>query len=558
MGGVLVQAYRIQIIQGPSLRKQAQRARKLNIVLRPTRGTVYDRNMIPLAVTYPVQSIFARPALVKDPDSTAKVLSPILEMQPARVRHALSMRSPFVWLKRQVLPPVGERIMAMELEGIGVVSENRRFYPHLQRASHLLGFVGVDNTGLEGLEYHYDAWLRGQNSQMQMEHDALGRILAPRDGRIPQRLDGYNLVLTIREDIQQILERRLEEGVKRFDARGAMGVVLRPSTGEVLAMASIPQFDPNRFWEFPRSARRNRCVTDPVEPGSTIKPFLVAAALEEGVWKPSDIFFCENGRYRIMDRLIHDVKPHGWLTLKDIVVKSSNIGAAKVGLSLGPDTIYEYLVKFGFRDETGIDLPGESGGIIRPPHQWTTVDVATISFGQGISVTPVQLASAFAALANGGQRMRPFVVREILDKDNALIKRVLPKPMGRAVSAATARAVTKMLSAAVGRGGTGWKAAISGYQVAGKTGTSQKPDLISGGYSKEGFLALFAGFVPAADPKLCILIIVDEPKKIHHGGLVAAPIFRQVASASLAKLGVVSKSLVASLRTGGHAIRREQ
>jgi cell division protein FtsI (penicillin-binding protein 3) len=330
-----------------------------------------------------------------------------------------------------------------------------------------------------------------------------------------------------------------------------MAVLLAPRTGEILAIASHPGFNPNTFTQYSRDALRNRCVADLYEPGSTFKPVLIAAALEEKVWKPNDIIYCENGSYQLFDRVIHDAKRHGWLTLKGIVQHSSNIGAAKVGLSLGAERLYHYIRGFGFGQPTGVDIPGESSGMLRPPNEWSPVDLATISFGQGIAATALQLATAFSTLANDGHRMRPYVVKEILDAQGNTTRRQGPKDLGPVISSKTARRITRMLTAVVDERGTGTLAAIEGFKAAGKTGTSQKPDLRSGGYEEDGYWASFAGYVPADDPKLCIVVVLDEPQGKVYGGQVAAPVFQKIAQDALAILGVFpSHRLLAQGPTG--------
>jgi len=536
---VVVQAYRIQIRHGTDLRKEAEEIYRKRIAKFPTRGSIFDRNGDVLAISYPVNSVYARPREVKDPAAASRILSGPLNLPPRRILKKLQRRnSSFVWLKRQVIPPVSEKILELRLPGIHVAQESRRFYPNLELACHLLGFVGVDGKGLEGLEFQYDRVLHGEKTYILRDVDALNRPLAPVQGILDSERDGNHLVLTIHKQIQHVVETHLKRAVKDHSARAAMAVVLDPKTGEILAMANVPGFNPNVFSQFPRSAMRNRCVTDAYEPGSTFKTFLLAAALEEGLFKPDQILFCENGTFRVYDRIIHDVKRHGWLTLQGILQRSSNIGAAKVGLQLGPKRFYRYLKGFGFGRPTEVDLPGEASGVVRPPERWSPVDLATISFGQGISATALQLAVAYGSIANRGVRMRPFLVKEILDPHGQTIRRVAPKEVGRVISPQTAQTLTRMLTSVVSEKGTGARAALEGFRVAGKTGTAQKPDLRAGGYRKDRYTASFAGFVPAEDPRICLVVLVDEPKEEIYGGQVAAPLFREIARDVLGILGV--------------------
>ncbi len=534
---ILFQAYRIQVHHGEELRREVQGMYQREITLLPARGSIFDRNGDDLAISIPVDSIYARPKRVEDPVATSRKLAPLLDMDHATILNKLRQQAPFVWIKRQVVPTVSARVRALGLSGIGVLQETRRFYPNLELASHLMGFVGVDGQGMDGLEYQYDKLLRGEKSRILVDQDALGRPLASPEGLVVARRDGHHLVVTIHKEVQHIAERRLQEGVESSRSRGGMAVVMDPQTGEVLAMATVPRFNPNTYAQHPREVLRNRCITDTYEPGSAFKPFVVAAAIENRIWKPTDVFYCENGSYRVFDKVIHDVHRHGHLTLQGIIQKSSNIGAAKVGLSIGAERLYQHILGFGFGRPTGVDLPGEASGLLRPP-KWAPVELANISFGQGISVNALQLTAAFAAFGNNGRLMRPYVVREILDAQGNTVERRGPQEMGLAVSPETARQVTQMLKAVVSPEGTGAQAAIEGFEVAGKTGTAQKADLRHGGYMKGRYMASFVGFVPANDPRLCVLVVMDEPQGNIYGGQVAAPTFREIARDALGVLGV--------------------
>jgi cell division protein FtsI (penicillin-binding protein 3) len=537
VGAILFQAYRIQVHHGEELRREVQGMYQREITLLPARGSIFDRNGDDLAISIPVDSIYARPRKVEDPVATARKLAPLLDTDHATILNKLRQEAPFVWIKRQVVPTVSARVRALGLPGIGVLQETRRFYPNLELACHLMGFVGVDGQGMDGLEYQYDKLLKGEKSRILVDQDALGRPLASPEGLMVARKDGHHLVLTLHKEIQHIAERRLQEGVEASRSRSGMAVVMDPHTGEVLAMAVAPRFNPNTYAQYPREVLRNRCITDTYEPGSAFKPFVVAAAIEERIWKPTDVLYCENGSYKVFDKVIHDVHRYGHLTLHGIIQKSSNIGAAKVGLSIGAERLYPHILGFGFGRPTGVDLPGEASGLVRPP-KWAPVELANISFGQGMSVSALQLTAAFAALGNGGRLMRPYVVREILDAQGNTIERRGPQEVGLAVSPETARQVTQMLKSVVSPEGTGSQAAIEGFQVAGKTGTAQKPDLRHGGYMRGKYMASFVGFVPAENPRLCLLVVMDEPQGNIYGGQVAAPTFREIARDALGILGV--------------------
>ena len=538
VAAVIFQAYRIQIQNGPGLREDVQHIYNQKALTIPTRGSIFDRNGVELAISIPVDSVYARPDKAENIRASANRLSKVLDMEPSTILKKLEKDAPFVWIKRKVVPPESIAVRELDLPGIGVVQESRRFYPHLELGCHLLGFVGTDPSGLEGLEYAYDKYLKGEKNVIVVNRDALGRSLASLEEHVVYRKDGNHLLLTIHNEIQYLTVKHLHAAVEATGAKGGMAVVMDPRTGEILAMANVPYFNPNTFTSSSSESRRNLCVTYPYEPGSTFKPFLAAAAVEEGAAKPEDTIYCENGSFNVGEDTIHDVEPHGLLTLKDIVRESSNIGAAKVGLGLGADVLHQYIWGFGFGHSTGVDLPGEAAGVLRPPDIWSPMDLATISFGHGISTTALQIATAFSALANQGRLMRPYVVKEIIDSHGKLIKKQRPVFLRQVVSPDTAATVTQMLIEAVNDGGTGTKAAIEGYLVAGKTGTAQKPDIKYGGYKKGRYMASFVGYVPAEKPKLCILVALDEPKGMSYGGQVAAPVFREIAIDTLGILGI--------------------
>jgi len=552
LGVVVFQAYRIQILHGDKLRAEIQKIYQREVTVVPARGSIYDRNGEDLAISIPVDSVYARPGRIEDPVGTAKRLSAILELDYETILRKLKQDAPFVWLKRQVVPLVGSRVRSLGLPGIGVVQETRRFYPNLELASHLLGFVGVDGQGLEGIEFQYDGLLKGETSRLIVDHDALGRPLGAAEGVVVARRDGKNLVLTIHKEIQYIAEQRLLEGVEAAKAKGGMTIVMDPRTGEILAMANVPTFNPNTYKQYPEGTLKNRCITDSYEPGSAFKPFIVAGAIEEKAFRPSDPIYCESGAYRIHDKVIRDIHRYGTLPLSGVIQKSSNIGAAKIGLSMGAERVYSYIRRFGFGRPTGVDLPGEASGLLRPP-KWAPIELATISFGQGVSVTALQLATAFSALANGGRIMRPYVVKEILDAQGNTVERRTPQQVGQAISPTTAAEVTKILVSVVSSEGTGSQAAVEGFKIAGKTGTAQKPDLRNGGYMKGKYVASFVGFAPANDPRLCVLVAVDEPQGNIYGGQTAAPIFREILKDAMGILGIYPEERLLAQGKNGSA-----
>jgi cell division protein FtsI (penicillin-binding protein 3) len=445
-----------------------------------------------------------------------------------------------------VPPHEAEAVERLRLKGVYTVQEGRRFYPHASLAAHMLGFVGVDSQGLEGIERRLDPVIRGQPRDVEADRDGRRQVIFTAGVPVPPA-QGSRVELTIDAGIQDVTERELAAGVAAARAAGGAAVVLDPSTGEVLALANVPAFDPNQpgrlgdqRW---RDRVRNRAITDPYEPGSTFKAILAAAAIEERLVKPTDMFFCENGRYQIGRWRIHDSHRHGWLSFAEVIQYSSNIGATKVAERLGAERYYRYLRAFGFGARSGVELPGESPGIVRPVETWARVDLATLSFGQGVSVTPLQMAAAFAAIANGGLLVRPFLVRRVLTPDGDVVLANEPAVVRRVVSARTAGTVTALLRRVVEeKGGTGEKARLDDFPVAGKTGTAQKVNLHTGTYSSKR-IGSFVGFVPADRPRVVILVLIDEPGASSYGGVVAAPVFRAIAGTVLKRLGVESPAL---------------
>lgn len=532
-----LRAYFLQVLKSGELTGIIQSQYMTSVELMPYRGTVYDRNGMELAASLDVESLYARPALVRDPKGAAKLLAPILEMPTKAVYRDLASSKPFVWLQRKVTPMQADKIRALKIEGVGFLKESQRFYPQKELAAQVLGFVGVDSQGLEGIERQYDRIIKGKARKLFADRDAKGRHvfvegLQPSD----QSRQGNDLFLSIDKNIQHIAEKELQAAVALSEAKGGTAIVMDPRTGEILASAVCPLFNPNQYAESARESWRNRAVSDIYEPGSTFKTFLIASALEEGIVKPSDMFFCENGSYRIARRVIHDVHAYGWLDVADIIKHSSNIGASKIGKQLGKEQMYQYIRRFGFTAETGVSLPAEQSGFMPALKLCSEHTQSAISFGQSITVTPLQMVTAYSAIANGGILMQPQIVRRIVDANGAVVQQITPVMKHRVVSEKTAGIMRDMLKQVVAPGGTGTKAAVEGHVVAGKTGTSQKID--QGGYSHSKIIASFAGFVPADDPRLAIIVLVDEPQRMKYGGEIAAPAFSRMANAMLNYLHV--------------------
>ena len=540
---VALRALDLAVLRGPALARLAAMQHHQRIELLPHRGPIVDRSGDPLALSVDVPSIYVRPRELRAAGADARLpaLATALHMPPRALRAKLASSQPFVWLKRQALPREAETVARLELRGVYTVTEGRRFYPHGNLAAHVLGFVGVDSQGLEGLEQRYDRVIRGEAQYLEFDRDARGReMFTGGVGAAPDQ--GNRLELTLDAAIQEATERELQSGVAAARAVGGAAVVLDPATGEVLALANVPTYNPNepgdaadKRW---RDRVRNRAITDPYEPGSTFKAVLAAAAIEEHLVTPGELFFCEHGRFQAGGRTIHDAHPYGWLSFAEVIQFSSNIGATKVGERLGRDRYHRYLRAFGFGNRTGIELPGETPGIMRPVESWSRIDLATLSFGQGVSVTPLQMSTAFAAIANGGTLLRPYVVRRIVAPGGEVVLENEPTAVRRVISTRSARTTTELLRRVVEEeGGTGTKARLEEFPVAGKTGTAQKVDPTTGGYSSKR-IGSFAGFVPADEPRAVILVLIDEPSTSSYGGVVAAPVFRAIAAAVLKRLGV--------------------
>lgn len=543
-GLVLFRLVTLQVLQSEALSAKADRQHQKTVSLEGPRGAIVDRHGKVLAMNVEVPSVFGDLTRLQNPGRVARQLSSILPIKIDELEDKLRQDRKFVWLVRKMDPEQGRRLDRLSVDGIGVVMEGRRFYPKGPLLAHVLGFAGMDGQGLEGVEHRYEAYLRGEKRIVALQVDALRRTVYPKSLEETSPVSGHQLMLTIDEVVQYIAERELEEAVTQTRAKSGSVIVLDPQTGAVLAMAVSPRFDPNSVSKLSAERLRNRALTDAYEPGSTMKAMVAAAAIEEGTMKPTTMVFGEHGRMNIANTVIHDHEKLGWVSFAQVIQKSSNIGAAKIGMALGEQRLYRYLQAFGFGQRTEIDLPGEGVGLIRNPKAWGRRSVASISMGQEIGVTPIQMVSAVAALANGGVLMKPYVVSEIRDAEGRLLKRVSPQVRRRVVSPETAHSITKILEGVVTHG-TGTRAAIPGFQVAGKTGTAQKMDPRTGRYSTSRFVTSFVGYVPANRPRLAMIVLLDEPQdKKASGGSVAAPVFSSIGEQVLSYLGVSSEEPV--------------
>jgi len=534
LSALAVRLVLLQVRDGATYEALAMEQRVRRIALPAERGTIFDRSMHELALSLPAKAVFADPALVQDPAGTAARLAEILEVRTGALRGSLTAESRFEYLARGVDLAVANRVARLDLPGIGFIDEPKRTYPGGALAAQVLGFVGVDGAGLAGLELQWDRVLAGRAGRMLVEQDPDGLSIPQGRLELEEPRRGRDLVLTVDKDLQYFTERALAGAVEENGALGGTVIVLDPSTGDVLAMATNPAFDANAFTDAPAFVTRNRGVTDVYEPGSVNKVITAAAALEEGVmgirerlWVPP--------RYLVGDKVFTEAHPRPAMsmTLTDIIAKSSNIGTIMTAQRLGRERLDDYLRDFGFGVETGIRFPGESDGILMPEEEWWTTSMGTIPIGQGIAVTPLQMASVYATVANDGVRVAPRLVRGTVEGGD--VREQDPLVRERVVSTRTARLVTRMLAEAVASG-TGQEAQLPGYWVAGKTGTARKPLQDALGYSDE-YVASFIGFAPARDPAVVVAAIIDEPDTVY-GGVAAAPLFREVAGFALAHLRV--------------------
>jgi cell division protein FtsI (penicillin-binding protein 3) len=518
----------IQFFRSSYLSGIANKQHNLFVELEPVRGTIFDSRLKPQAVNIPVDSLYASPNEIqaKEKEAIIKKLSGILSVDIAYLRDRLYREKSFIWLVRKITPEKAEAIKKLNIRGLGFIKESKRFYPNSYLASHIIGFAGLDNTGLEGLEVYYDKYLKGEQGWAVFLRDARQKKLDIWEKMVLPK-DGYSLVLTLDEVIQYIAERELDKAYKTYHAKGASIVVMDPHTGAILALASRPTYDLNERSDADKDRMRNRAICDLFEPGSVFKIVTLSAALEEKKVTEEDKFFCENGSYRVVSHILHDHQPHGWLTFRQVIEQSSNIGTTKVAQILGPDIISRYVRLFGFGSKLAIDLPGEIPGVAKDPRQWSKISIAAIPIGQEVGVTALQLACAISVIANGGQLMKPFIVQGIRDKHGETIKKFSPVMIRKVISVDTAARAKNVLVGAVEEG-TGKLAKIPGITAAGKTGTAQKLEP-NGTYSHSKFVASFIGFAPAEDPIVAIAVTVDEPRPYYFGGVVAAPVFKNVA-----------------------------
>lgn len=513
-------------------RARGQQVKKEEVPVK--RGIIFDRRGRELAINVETESVFCDPAEVADRAGAAAALSRATNRSPQVILAKMEGKGRFNWIERKVGLEEARRLRELKLRGIGFVPDAKRFYPKGSLASQVVGFVGIDNNGLEGVEQKYDRHLSARGATKTSLRDAKGNILS--DG-LTDEIKGGNVVLTIDEGLQYILEKNLDAAAEHWRAASATAIMMDPYTGEILAMASRPTFDLNDSAEVSPAARRNRAITDCYEPGSTFKVVVGMAALEEKIVSPSTIFDCSAGTIEVGGRKIKDAHRHGVLTFKEVIQKSSNVGTIKIGLSLGRERIYEYIRRFGFSEKTGIDLAGEVGGWVRPPERWSGMSIGAVSIGQEVAVTPLQVLRAYSAIANGGSLVKPYIVSAVFAPDGTTTYRATPEKK-RILSEKAVATFKSILKTVTEEGGTATGAAVDGNEVAGKTGTAQLMDPVTKRYSKDKFVSSFVGFVPAEEPRLAVIVVIHEPKGAHYGGVVAGPVFKKIADESLSYLRV--------------------
>ncbi|MFH2069332.1 MAG: penicillin-binding protein 2 [Candidatus Omnitrophota bacterium] len=528
----------LQVKQAPEFKRKA-RDKNYRVIFQPApRGTIYDREGRPLAVSIPYYDLSAEPKYLKEaPAEVAKKIAPIIGESPAKLTAEFSSGKGFILLRRRIPYDDYIAVKKLAIEKIGFQETFSRSFPEGKIASHVVGLVDVDGKGLEGIEKQYNQFLSGQDGKISILRDGKGNPIPSLNEGISAR-PGQDLFLTIDIKVQRILEEELEKVFKEYSALGAAGIVLDADNGEVLALANRPTYDPNPPVTSPLNYRRNRSVTDIFEPGSIFKIVTAAAGLEEGVVKPEDNIFCENGKYFVRNHTIHDTHPYGMITFREVIAKSSNIGSVKVGFKLGEERMYQYATAFGFGKKTGINLPGEASGVLRPVSQWSDYSMTAIPFGHEVSATVVQCAAALGAIVNGGNLYQPYLVlKGVRDRGGRFTPDRKPVLVRRVISQATADTLVSILVDVASEEGTARWAAIPGYRVGGKTGTARKVE--NGRYSRTKYVASFAGFIKNPARDLVIYVMVDEPRGVsYYGGMVVGPAFNRIGQRTLLALGI--------------------
>jgi cell division protein FtsI/penicillin-binding protein 2 len=524
---VVLRLFQIQILDRDYYVALANEQYLLQITVRAQRGPIYDRNGKELALNKPCYELGLYVKSVNEPKTTAKKLSKILKKSEREILNQIRSGKSFVWLTRKLEEEAAAAIEKMKLPGVTLIESSERVYPLNEKAAQVIGFVDIDGKGLSGIESAYDKYLKGLDGWSLLQKDAKGNTVMPIESATREPQDGDEIILTLDHVLQTIAEEELANAVSRYDAKGGSVVITNPNTGEVLALASVPGFNANQARKYASETWRIRSVTDIFEPGSTFKIVTMTAALFYGIKKTNDIVFGENGKFTYFGEEINDPEKHGWLSLRNVLKFSSNIGTVKIADEVGKAKLYKIARDYGFGNKTGIGLSGEVSGILKKPTFWSNFSLAAVAIGHEVAVTPLQMAMAYGAIANGGLLMKPAIIKQIKSKDKKILKEFQPQVIRRVMDRKTANTLAAILEEVV-EDGTGQLAKIPGYRIAGKTGTAQKPWESKAGYSDTKFVASFAGFYPANQPELLIFLMLDEPYPTHSGGHVAAPTFRNI------------------------------
>jgi cell division protein FtsI (penicillin-binding protein 3) len=531
---VVYQLLQLAIFHRPALMELANKQHRIRIKTLPFRGDILDRNGREFATNLKVPSVYAVPRLMAPEERRplAKKIGAILRLKESYVYDRLNRDKSFIWLKRRVEFEQAEEISKLRDPALGILEEPKRFYPQGDMLAQVLGFANIDNVGMEGIELMFNKELQGRPGSRLTKRDALGREIKAFEVSGVPAVDGHTVHLTVDQYIQYLAERAIDGAFKQWRAKAAWAVVMDPKTGEILALVNRPNYDLNRFDDSQTENRRNRTITDMYEPGSVFKIVAASAALNERKADSETVIFCENGKYNYGPKTLHDVHAYGKLSFTDVIVKSSNIGATKIAAMLDPELFYKYVRLFGFSERTGIDLPGEAPGFVRPPSQWSKTSPYNIPIGHEVMVTSIQIATAMSVIANGGELVKPYIISSVEDRAGVVLHENKPLVKHRVLQPEVALIMRGILTQVVERG-TGQKAQIDGIAVGGKTGTAQKVLPGGKGYSHNSFMSSFVGFAPSEDPRLVVAVVLDEPKGSYYGGSVAAPAVKEILEGSL-------------------------
>ena len=527
------------ILNHESLSEKAKQQHVKVEDIQARRGIIFDREGRQLALNIELDSLYCEPDSLQLDKKSLKKLASAMARGPNAILTKIPDKGKFAWIERKLDPDIAVRVRGLNIKGIGLMNEAKRVYPKGRLASHIVGSVGIDNQALEGVELQFDKYLKTRGGKVFLERDASGKTLS---AGVDKEAKGNNIVLTIDEGLQGIVEREIDKAMVQWRAAAVSAIMMDPYTGEILALANRPSYDPNHPGKAKDFEKRNRAITDYYEPGSTFKIVAGIGALEENIVKPHTLFDVSRGSIEVGGKTIHDVHKYGVLTFKEVIQKSSNVGTIMIGMRLGKERIYKYAKRLGVGEKTGIDLPGEVSGLMHLPERWSGTSLGAIPIGQEVAVTPLQILRTYSAIANGGFLVRPHVVSEIISPEGQLLFSFMDNEKKRIISPKTAEIFKEVLKSVV-EGGTGEKASVEGEEVAGKTGTAQMIDPKTKRYSKEKYVSSFVGFVPADNPKFALIIVIYEPKGQIYGGVVASPVFREIASQAFSYLNIPRKDI---------------